>query len=486
VPSLLTTRVLALSSIALGGVLGGAGCSSAPDDPAAQSSAARTASNEAAEKVATRFRENVAALSVVVSACQTPETIGDPACPGQVLAAIRGTGGSIQPRGIIDWNALYRNVLKRIGSSAKASLCSYLDTWKGFNNVYYNRGAAVTAGVVRTWTAGAELVYDIGDRQMAMFTFTGKARGNVAGASAGVYGGFAFSKARHGLFDAWSGSSWGYQASYGIPETKVLGVTGSTFSNPEGDVVGSAIGLSIGFNFLHAWGADGGVFESKYRPWNSGTREFSPAGATLERSGSDVYWSFGSKDDLGSGWWLAFEMIRFELVDVLNATDKYSVYVSHPTWAAALLAIGSEFVRYESASQSIEDWCQGYAYVPNGDGCGLGTASVGPRTCAGGGDAPDDIEAPQITLANPGPGDCSSGGAAACDARFPGQDLVCSTGGQEDSSCCRKPFPITTLCSTDGDCASDEVCVMATAHPVNGRSFGCMKPGTQPCVRDKK
>jgi hypothetical protein len=472
-------RVLALTSLALGASV--VGCSAGEPDAPEQTTGASSAAAAEGERRATKLSEDAAALSVVVSACTTPEAIGDPTCPSEVLAAIRGgSGDQLKPRGIIDWNALYRDVLRRIGGAAKPALCRTLAAWKGFNNVYYNRGASISAGAVRVWTAGAELVYDLGDRQMSMFTFTGKARGNVAGASAGVYGGFAFSKNRHNLFDAWSGSSWGYQASYGIPETKILGITGSGFSNAEGDVVGVAAGLSVGFNFLNAWGADGAAFENEYTPWNAGTRAFSPAGATLETSGGYQFWSFGTKDGLGSGWWLAFEMIRFELDDVLNATNKYSIYVSQPTWAAALLTIGSEYVRFESAAQSIEDWCGGYAAVPTA-GCGLGTATLGPRTCSAVANDDLGIDPPEVNVDRQRLGDCASDGAPSCDDRFPGQALVCSNASQKDAFCCRKPFPATHLCSTDGDCAADEVCALADRS-----TYACLKPGTQPCVFEKK
>ena len=462
-------------------------CGPAAEDGEANAAAATASKNEAAEKTATKFRQDLAKLSVVVSACQTPENAADPSCPRDVLTALAGgTTTQAHPRGIFDWNALYQKILKSIGDAGKHSLCSYLETWKGFNNVYYNRGASVTGGAVRTITAGAELVYDIGDRQMAMFTYTGKAIGNVVGVSAGAYGGFAFSKNRHGLFDAWSGSSWGIATSVGVPETKILGITGTTFWNAEHDVVGVAAGLSVGINFINAWGVDASYFENEYKPWNAGTRHFRPAGATLETSGNDQYWSFGEANGLGAGWWLALEMIRFELDDVARATGKWGIAVSHPTWAAAMLTIGSEYVRFESAAKSIEDWCSGYAYVPKTSNCGSDIASLAPRTCAGGdlsgGDDDLEIPPPELTPQAIPDAQCGTDEGPSCDTLFPGQKLVCSNAGQLDSHCCRKPFVIEKLCAKDGDCGSGEVCARASDQSTDTVKFGCMKPGSQPCV----
>lgn len=487
------TRLSLLATVAVC-AFGAIGCADPEPDPVAHASSGKTAvANEAGEAAATKFREDVAALSVVISACATPESRKDPTCPSQVLSAIRGgEAGQLHTQGIIDFNALYQQVLKRIAKAGKRSLCSYLNVWKGYNNVYYNRGSSVTAGAARTYAAGAELVYDIGDRQMAMYTFKSKGWGNILGASVGVYGGFAFSKNRHGLFDAWSGSTWSANGSYGVPETEILGINGSVFTNDEHDVVGVAAGVSVGFNFINAWGADLSIMRNEYTPWNAGTREFEPAGATRKSSGGYDYWDFQTKDGLGSGWWLALEMVRFEL-EIADGTNKYSLYVSQPTWAAALLTIGSEYVRFETASKSIEDWCSGYAFVPNdqqGGGCGdLGTASVGPRTCSSEGTLDTEVDhggfefpLPEIPAA--ATSDCSEGGAAACDARFPGRGLVCSTSAQADLYCCRKPFEAKGICYSDYDCADDEVCAAADGDPDSTKPFGCMKPGSQPCITE--
>ncbi len=486
-------RSLALGCIVLGcgAVLG---CSAGDSAPAPNAASSAVVQNEAGEKIATRFREDVAALSVVVSACGTPETIHDPECPSQVLLALRGgASGQLHTRGLIDLNAVYQRILERIANAGKKSLCSYLSVWKGYNNVYYNRGGSVTAGAARTYAAGAELVYDIGDRQMAMYTFKANGWGNILGGSIGVYGGYAFSKGRHGLFDAWSGSTWSVNTSLGVPETKILGITGSAFTNDEQDVVGVAAGVSAGINFINAWGADLAVMHNQYTPWNAGTRHFSPAGATAGSDGGYAYWAFGEKDGLGAGWWLALEMIRFEM-EIADRVSKYTLAISGPTWAAALLSIGSEYVRFETASHSIEDWCSGYAYAPDpagtSGGCGVTTASLGPRTCASGEetDAPylggsgPEIEPPDLLPA--ASSDCSTEPSAACDARFPGRGLVCSTSAQGDDVCCRKPFEIKTLCYSDVDCAADEVCAPATDDPEATEVFGCMKPGSQPCVEN--
>jgi hypothetical protein len=492
-------RNLARSATIGGLVIGCAyvgGCSSPDEAAPPDHSASSIVRNEAAERTAAKFREDVAALDVVVSACTTPETIHDPHCPSQVLAAIRGgTSGELHTRDIFDFSALYKQIIKRMANAGKRSLCGYLSSWKGFNNVYYNRGASVTAGAARVYAAGAELVYDIGDRQMSMYTFKSNGWGNILGASVGIYGGFAFSKNRHGLFDAWSGSSWSANASYGVPETKILGITGSTFTNDEHDVIGAAAGLSVGFNFINAWGADLAVMRNEYTPWNSGTRQFAPAGASLGTSGGYDYWAFGDNDGLGPGWWLAFEMIRFEM-EIADRVSKVTLTVSGPTWGAALLSIGSEYVRAETASQSIEDWCSGVASVtPDRNttvgSCGVATATLGTRTCAAGGGGDDDglgggaleaeLEPPEVPVSTST--DCSVDAAAACDVQFPGKNLVCSTGAQADGYCCRKPYEIKSLCYSDADCANDEVCAMATADPTTTAVFGCVKPGAQPCAK---
>jgi len=70
---------------------------------------------------------------------------------------------------------------------------------------------------------------------------------------------------------------------------------------------------------------------------------------------------------------------------------------------------------------------------------------------------------------------------ANCTGESCAAGLVCSENGGV-ASCCKRPFPIATICYSDEDCASGEVCARANAGQ-DGPTFGCTRPNAVACER---
>lgn len=195
-------------------------------------------------------------------------------------------------------------------SLASRSLCTYLSSFRSLEHAYFYFGGTIGAtGAGTGGQAGMDFVYDLYDRQAAVFGWEGRALsiGTAGYVAAGGYFGYGFGK-KANVIDAWSGTFEQATLSIDVPETK-LGVDGSTFRSPDGSIVGIALGGTAGLALSWPIPASGQLSSGFWTPFDAGTRALAS-------------WSYASRHTLQTAPAVAGRQLRnFAYVQYDRASD---------------------------------------------------------------------------------------------------------------------------------------------------------------------
>ncbi len=170
------------------------------------------------------------------------------------------TTQTIRPQGALSW-------------VRPGSLCSVLRPLRGFERAYFYYGAYIEGDALGAGPhVGMDFVYDLWNRQAAVFTWSanGVNIGTAASVGGGAYVGYGFGK-KANVVDAWSGTFETTSASLSVPETK-LGIDSVSFRSPDGSVSGVSIGASAGLSLSWPLPVTGQVEAGYWTPFDSGTR----------------------------------------------------------------------------------------------------------------------------------------------------------------------------------------------------------------------
>lgn len=152
------------------------------------------------------------------------------------------------------------------------TLCETIRPLAALESPYFFVGASATAAYVGTIAdAGADLVFDLRNKQVAMFHYEQHGLQNLVGAEAKVYAGYAFGK-KPNVLAAWSGEFQGASATVETPFLK-LAAGGAIFRAPDNSLWGALIEASIGFNVIPT-AVEVSVSEGHWTPWDSATAAF--------------------------------------------------------------------------------------------------------------------------------------------------------------------------------------------------------------------
>lgn len=134
-------------------------------------------------------------------------------------------------------------------SLPRVKLCDALRPFAALENPYVFVGASVKVAAISTLTdGGMDVVFDLSNRQAAVFTYKNHGIQNLVGAEANAYFGYAFGKKRN-VLDAWSGAFQTAEATVETPFLK-LSVGGAIFRAPDNSIWGALVEGSVGLNAL--------------------------------------------------------------------------------------------------------------------------------------------------------------------------------------------------------------------------------------------
>ncbi len=154
----------------------------------------------------------------------------------------------------------------------RQKMCDALRPLEGLGHPYVFVGASMKAAAIKTVTdGGADIVFDLSNRQLAAFTYKSYGVQNLVGVSANVYFGYAFGK-KNNVLDAWSGEFQSAEASVESPYLE-LSVGGAIFRAPDNSLWGALAEVSVGLNALGPVAmVDVGVSEGMWTPWDKATK----------------------------------------------------------------------------------------------------------------------------------------------------------------------------------------------------------------------
>lgn len=241
-------RTLGLFATGLS-VLAAAGCASdaEPEAESGTSSVSALASS--------KFDGELAQLEAEYDRC-----VQDGKCP-----AVDGVGTSGQAKTKSGQVRLQGWGLRR------EDLCGTLAPLRGLEHSYFFVGGAVEGGAIVSGHLGADFVWDLWNRQAAAFWYTGVGFDTLVGVQASAYMGYGFGDKRD-VLDAWSGTFQTAGLSVALPVLK-LGVGAQGFRSPDNSVIGGAVVLSAGLDFLSLpVDVDASVSTGEWVPWDGATR----------------------------------------------------------------------------------------------------------------------------------------------------------------------------------------------------------------------
>lgn len=154
----------------------------------------------------------------------------------------------------------------------RGSVCKYLAPLRKYGHEYFYFGGYLGADVVAGARGGMDFVFDLWNRQAAVFTWKSVTAnvGTAASVSAGGYFGYAFGE-KANVIDAWSGRFDSAGVSLDIPETKV-GVSATGFRSPDGSIVGGSLGASAGLAASWPLPVQGTLETGYWVPFDDATR----------------------------------------------------------------------------------------------------------------------------------------------------------------------------------------------------------------------
>lgn len=243
--------------------------------------------------------------------------IRDGECRG-TATAVTDTDGigeqSIRPQGVFD---LFGGGI---------DVCDVLRPFGGLEHAYFFVGASVTGAAIATGTGGVDLVWDLWNKQAATFGYVGGGITSLVGGEAGAYMGYGFGN-KSSVVDAWSGVFISAGLSAGLPVLK-LAAGASGFSSPDASIVGGAVNVSIGFDFIPT-PVDGAFIVGKWTPWDGATSAFRQSlwfvSSTVETAAVDGH---------------DYEYVQFAGADDLSLSIVETTGVTGASAAAQALALG--------------------------------------------------------------------------------------------------------------------------------------------------
>lgn len=149
-----------------------------------------------------------------------------------------------------------------------SKICDALSPLAGLEHPYFFVGASVAGGAVATAQGGVDIVWDLWNQQSAAFMYGGGGLTSLAGVEAAVYSGYGFGN-KSDVIDAWSGQFNTASLSVGLPVLN-LSAGGSGFASPDGSVIGGAVSVSIGLNWIPS-PVNGGIVVGFWAPFNDAT-----------------------------------------------------------------------------------------------------------------------------------------------------------------------------------------------------------------------
>lgn len=241
-----------------------AGCASS-DESATESDDLTQANNEYASILAEADTE--------LSSCKAEgKCLEAKAIDDELLAK----GSADETLGIGDVNALAGPITfqSRFPSLRSISMCSVLKPIARYARPYFFVGGSAKAALVKTLAdAGVDLVFDLYNKQAAIFHYHNHGYQNLIGAEVSAYMGYGFGK-KANVLDAWSGD---FQTAEATVETPYLNISagGFIFRSPDNSIWGGAAEASFGFNALGPLGSvEVAVSEGFWTPWDKATRAF--------------------------------------------------------------------------------------------------------------------------------------------------------------------------------------------------------------------
>lgn len=223
------------------------GCASPQEEPSGSSSLALAQ---------TDFTKELAAVSAKYDRCVQGKRCKR--VPGVAVGSANGsdvTPKSLAPRGF----SLFSSV----------DVCDVLGALGGVEHAYFFVGGSVSGGAVVAGTAGVDVVWDLWNQQAATFGYLGGGVSSLVGAEASAYSGYGFGD-KSSVIDAWSGTFITGSLSGGLPVLK-LSVGASGFASPDGSLIGGAVSVTVGFDFIPT-PVDGSLTAGKWTPFDGGTK----------------------------------------------------------------------------------------------------------------------------------------------------------------------------------------------------------------------
>jgi len=171
----------------------------------------------------------------------------------------------------------------RLGPVSR-KLCDHLAPFSQLEHAYFYYGGYVGADVVVGAQTGMDFVYDLWNRQAAVFSWKA-ATANLGTAGAievGGYVGYGFG-AKSNVLDAWAGRFDAVDVSVDIPLTK-LGIEASGFRSPDGSIVGGSVGAAAGLAISWPLPVTGSLETGFWVPFDAGTRSLNAVAHGARRS----------------------------------------------------------------------------------------------------------------------------------------------------------------------------------------------------------
>ncbi len=217
-----------------------AGCSA----PVAETRSSRNSSisSESVDEIQAEFERELNTIYEQRESC-----VADGQCGGDIGTA------SLRPQGLFD----------------RIDICDALRPLAGLEHPYFFIGGSVSGGAVAGVQGGVDVVWDLWNRQAAMFYYGGGGIMSLVGGEAAVYEGYGFGD-KSGVIDAWSGEFRTFSLSVGLPVLR-LAAGGSGFSSPDRTVMGGAVSISAGLDWIPT-PVDGSLVVGIWTAFDTGTQ----------------------------------------------------------------------------------------------------------------------------------------------------------------------------------------------------------------------
>jgi hypothetical protein len=232
----------------------------------------------------------------------------------------------------------------------KPGVCGVLFALRDWKRPYFYTGASISASLGAGLTGGADIVWDLWNRQSAALFFIGTSAEKGIGASLELYMGVGVTKQeKSSVLEAWSGPFVARAIEFPVPllPPKVFKGTASTFASVPPGVYGGSVGLKAGaklpFEFPGLPKKVGTINGAAWAPFDAATTQLQ----AFQKLGSlvDVQNPSGKVIQYANGDEVAKSILK-------SVLPPFSVI-------AALGALG--YGRLRDKNYSFESYCQNVA-----------------------------------------------------------------------------------------------------------------------------